>query len=96
MKLSNQQKRQLRSLANSLSPIIQIGKDGLTENVIHTIEQGLRAHELIKVHVHSTSPQSAKELAETVAHQTASSLVMCVGSNITLYRPSEKRKIELD
>lgn len=95
MKLSNHQKRQLRSLANRLTPIIQIGKEGLTENVIYTIELGLKAHELIKIHVLQTSPLPAKELIDLIVNQTKSFEVSTVGSMMTIYRPSEKKKIEL-
>lgn len=95
MKLTNRQRRQLRGLANPLNPIIQIGKEGASENLFYTIDQALQAHELIKVHVHTTSPLDVQTLAEMIVDKTKCYLVQIVGFNLTLYRPSEKVKIDL-
>lgn len=95
MKLTNQQKRKLRSLSNSLNPIIQVGKEGVSENLFYTIEQALKAHELIKVHVHNTSPMDLKTIEDLIVAKTDCHLVQIVGFNLTLYRPSEKAKIVL-
>ena len=45
--LNNKQKRQLKSLGNTLRPLFNVGKDGISVNLIETLEDSLRAHELV-------------------------------------------------
>ena len=49
--LTNKQKRFLRSEANQLQPLIQIGKNGLTESVVELIEEALEDKELVKISI---------------------------------------------
>ena len=51
MKLSESQKRHLRTLAHHLKPVVWVGQHGLKESVIAEIELALDSHELIKVKV---------------------------------------------
>ena len=47
MKLTSKQRAQLRSLAADIPTIMQIGKDGISENLIKTVGDALEARELI-------------------------------------------------
>ena len=55
MKLSTKQIAHLRGLAHNLNPVVMIGNNGLTENVIKEIELNLNAHELIKARIRQSS-----------------------------------------
>ena len=55
--MTGKQKRYLRSLAHSLKPVVQIGKQGLSRETLIQIEKQLDDHELIKVRVLEASPQ---------------------------------------
>jgi len=96
-KLTGAQKKYLRGLAHHQKPIVQLGKNGLTEPVLQSIEEALDAHELIKVRL--VDPEGRKkELAEEVASRTSSAWVGLVGHVVTLYRRQpdpEKRTIDL-
>jgi len=80
----------------NLDPILTIGKDGISDNVIWQADGALRARELIKGRVLQTAPAEPEEIAEEVARRTGAELVQVLGRNFLLYRRnSEEPKIEL-
>ena len=96
--LTGAQKRHLRALAHPLEPVIQIGHKGLTDSVIHEIDQALIAHELIKVKLLPNTPAEVDEAAEQIAQSTGGVIAQTIGRVIVVYRPAEDpddRKIEL-
>lgn len=98
MDLTSKQRAQLRGLANSIDTILQVGKDGLGENLIKQANDALEARELIKGRALENSEFSAREAAEALAQATRSEVVQVIGSKFVLYRyqhNKEKRKIQL-
>ncbi len=95
MILNNAQKRQLKGLSNPLKAVLMIGKDGLKEDMYMNLEQALVAHELVKVSILKNSPITANEAAILLSSETKSEIVNIVGRSIVLYRPSEKKLIQL-
>ncbi|MCZ2259388.1 ribosome assembly RNA-binding protein YhbY [Sporosarcina sp. G11-34] len=94
--LTGKQKRFLRSNANHLQPLFQIGKNGLTEAVIHQIEEALEAKELIKVNILQNCDEDKNEIAGKLAEQDGIKVVQVIGNIIVLYKESiEKKRIEL-
>ncbi len=95
--LRGDQIRQLRRLAHSLRPVVQVGKQGVTEAVVHSVEQAIEANELIKVKFIDHKDEKQALCAE-IAARTSSVLVGVLGNIATFYRrqaDDEKRKIEL-
>jgi RNA-binding protein len=93
--LKTKQKVKLRSLAMTLRPIFQIGKDGLSDNLIIGLNDALEAHELIKISVLKNCTLNIKEVAFDIASKTNSELIQIIGRNIVFYRQSKKQLIEL-
>ena len=95
--LTGKQKQFLRALANSRRPLFQVGKDGVTANVINTVSDSLEAHELIKISVLKNCADDPRELAEIIAERTRSQVVQVIGKKIVLYREGkdDKKKINL-
>ncbi len=94
--LTSKQRAYLRSLAHPLTPIFQVGKAGISEELSLQIANALRARELIKIHVLENSPYTAREAAEELAAATSSEVVTVIGTKFVLYRESdEKKRIEL-
>jgi RNA-binding protein len=94
--LTSKNRAYLRSLANSLTPIFQVGKGGISEEMCLQISNCLEARELIKLRVLENSGFSAREAADQIAEATSSDVVAVIGNRFVLYRESqEKKKIEL-
>ena len=97
MELTSKQRAQLRGLANTIDTIIQIGKDGIGENLIKQADDALEARELIKGRVLDNNIEyDARTAAEELAKATRSEVVQVIGSKFVLYRethskPKEKR-----
>ncbi|NLO97387.1 MAG: ribosome assembly RNA-binding protein YhbY [Peptococcaceae bacterium] len=94
--LTGKQKRFLRSLGNELEPILLIGKEEVTENVIRQANDALEARELIKGRVLQNCANDQQNIAEEIARRTQAELVQVIGRNFLLYRASsDQPKIEL-
>ena len=94
--LTGKQKQFLRALANSRRPLFQVGKDGVTANVINTVSDSLEAHELIKISILKTCGEDVREVALDLSAGTRSQIVQIIGRTVILYRESrDKKRIEL-
>ncbi len=89
--LTSKQRAALRSMSNNMDPIMQIGKSGIGEELITSVENALEARELIKMSVLDTAPLTAREAAEELAEATGADPVSVVGRRFVLYRPSRKK-----
>lgn len=88
--LTGKQKRFLRGLGHTLTPVVMLGKEGASEAVERKISQELENHELIKVRVLDTCETSARVLAPTLAEHTGGELVQVLGHTFLLYRRRRK------
>jgi len=93
--LTGKQRSYLKSLANSMDTILQIGKGGVTENVIKQIEDALEARELIKIKILNNSTLEAKDTANEIAVSVRAEYVQSIGNKFVLYRESKEMLINL-
>ena len=93
--LTSKQRARLRAYANKVETILQIGKDGISENLIQQADSALEARELIKLRVLETSPVSARDAAGILARKTASEEIQVIGTRFLLYRRN-KDKLQYD
>jgi len=94
--LTSKQRSYLRSLGNTLTPVLQIGKSKIDTQVIKQMDGVLETRELIKVRVLNTAGMDVDQVAELLAKETGAEIVQVIGHNILFYRRSTKRpKIEL-
>jgi len=91
--LTGKQRSYLRGIANSIQPILQIGKGGIDENVIVQFDEALEARELIKATVLKNSENDAKTSCEYIAELTGAEIVQIIGNRFVLYRESTSNKI---
>ena len=94
--LTSKQRAQLRSMAAELNTILQIGKGGITENVIAQASDALRSRELIKGRVLEASLLTAREACDALCEACRAEGVQVIGSKFVMYKRNEKDpKIEL-
>lgn len=96
--LTSKERAYLRSLANTLEPIFQFGKGGISENFIKQIDETIEIRELIKITVLENADADVKELANELCEKANCQSVQIIGRKIVLYRQArdkDKRKIEL-
>lgn len=94
--LNPKQRAFLRKMAQTMDPIFQIGKNGLSDNQTEQIINALEARELIKITLLNTIPDEKKEISQDLADATGAEIVHIIGNKLTLYKKSTKKpKIEL-
>ena len=91
MELTSKQRAYLRGLANTLEPIVIIGKDGIGDNLIKQANDALEARELIKCRVLENSMLTAREACDELSVLTRSEQVQVIGTKFVLYRPTHKK-----
>lgn len=92
--MTSKERAAWRAKANSLEPIIQIGKEGITDNLITQIDDTLDVRELIKIRVHlETAPESPKQFAPKLAEALQAEVIQVIGGVIVLYRKADPDRI---
>ncbi|SCG83718.1 putative RNA-binding protein yqeI [Proteiniborus sp. DW1] len=94
--ISGKQRSYLKSLANKIEPIFQIGKNGITESLLKQLDEALEAREIIKINVLNNSLLEAKDVALEVTEKLNAEFVQSIGNKFVIYRESkENKRIEL-
>jgi RNA-binding protein len=94
--LNNAQIRKLKGMAQRMDASLKVGKQGLSDGFIKTLNEELDRHELVKLKFVEFKDQR-KELAPQLAEKTHSHLVILLGNVVVLYRPNpdeSKQKIK--
>lgn len=86
----------LKARAHALKPVVWIGAAGLSENVIHELDQGLKSHELIKVKVSSDERQTRAAWLNEICDRLGASPVQHIGKILVIYRPLPEKEIVAD
>lgn len=94
--LTSKQRAFLRSMANTMDPILHMGKGDISDAMVKQADDALTARELIKGKVLETAPLSAREAAEKIAEAVQAEVVFVIGRTFVLYRRNAKeQKIQL-
>ena len=93
--LTSKQKSYLRSLAQTEPALFQIGKEGLSDNLIQTVDDALKTHELVKIKLLKTVSDDVDEIIFDLAMNTKSEVVQKIGRVFVLYRKAKEPKIIL-
>ena len=87
--LNSRQRAQLRGMANGYETIFQVGKGGISDQLIKQVEEALEKRELIKLTVLETSPEGVRFCADEVAKRSGSDVVQVIGRKFILYKESK-------
>jgi RNA-binding protein len=94
--LTGRQRRHLRSLGHHLEPVVQLGKQGLTDAVIAAVDEALERHELVKVRIGTECPDDRHEIAATLGPRVKGEVPQLLGRTLLVYRKHPKEpKIQL-
>ncbi len=88
--MNSRQRAQLRSMANSLDPIFQIGKGGVNDQLIRQIDETLEKRELIKVTALETAPETSRQAADLIAEKVGADVIQVIGRKFVLYKKSKE------
>ena len=89
MKLTNNQKKYLRSLAHDSKPFVMIGQNGLSESVLTEIDSTMLKHELIKIKLRVDNRKEKQQILEKIIEFSHAELVQVIGGVLVIYRPFE-------
>lgn len=93
MMLNGKRRSYLRAKANTMDPIVHIGKEQLTEGVVKEMDKALDDHELVKGRVLDNSLVEVREVAEELADKCEAEIVQVIGSVFILFRRNEEDPI---
>lgn len=92
--LTSKQRSKLKSLAANLSPIGQVGKEGIGENMLKSFSECLDSRELIKINILENADGSPQDLGRELAERLSAECVIVIGRKAVLYRRSKRTDIE--
>ena len=90
-KFSSRQLQYLRGLGHHLKPLVMIGREGVTDNVVNTANAVLAAHELVKVKIGNGCPLERREAAALLAVKTGAEIVSILGKTFLVFRANPDR-----
>lgn len=90
--ITSKQRAYLRSLANGIPTICQIGKDGINPNLVKQLSDALNARELVKTHVLENAPCTPREACTELALTLGAEPVQVIGGKFVLYRQAEEKE----
>ena len=74
----------------TIDPILQIGKSSVTTELVASVSEAIEKRELIKLHILQNCDDDAKEIANTIAERTQSTVVQIIGKKIVLFKQKKK------
>ena len=93
--LSIQERKRLRQIGHTLNPVVMIGGQGLTENVIEETTRALNDHELIKVKVAGEDREARQVAIAAIAEATEAEIVQTIGKIVLLYKKAAQQNQKL-
>ena len=96
MTLSSKQLKHLKSLSHALHPIVTIGQNGITDNVLNELQIALDHHELVKIKIAGEDREARQTMIQELCDKSSAEKVQAIGKTLTLFRRNPKKpKIEL-
>ena len=92
--LTSKQRSKLKSLAANLSPIGQVGKEGIGENMLKSFSECLEKRELIKINILENADGDPQEIGRALAEKLSAECVIVIGRKAVLYRKSGRKDVE--
>lgn len=91
--INHKQKAKLRAIGNDVNTSLQIGKNGITPEVIKQASHILAAHEIMKAHILKTALLTPKEAAYKLCEALDAQIIQIIGNRFILYKPNKKKPV---
>jgi len=88
---SSRQLQYLRGLGHHLKPLVMLGREGVSDNVVSAANAVLSAHELVKVRIGNGCLLERREAAAVIAAKTGSEIVSVLGKTFLIFRANPDR-----
>lgn len=92
--MTTKERARLKSMAHDIDSIIQIGKNGVTQETIKIVSDAFNNRELIKIKIQDACSMDKKDVANNLAEVTKSQVVQIIGSKVILYKKREEKKLK--
>ena len=86
IKLTNNQKKFLRSMGHALKPVVMIGQQGLSESVLAELETTMNKHELLKIKIRAGGKDEKQQMINQIVDVSKSHLIQVIGNIMVIYR----------
>ncbi|EEZ80495.1 ribosome assembly RNA-binding protein YhbY [Candidatus Thioglobus sp.] len=86
IKLTNNQKKFLRSKGHALKPVVMVGQHGLSESVLAELESSMNKHELLKIKIRTEDKDEKQKMIDKIIEFSQSHLVQVIGNVMVIYR----------
>jgi RNA-binding protein len=93
MKLTNNQKKYLRSLSHDLKPVVMVGQHGLSEAVLAELQSSMVIHELLKIKVRAESREEKQQIIDKIVASSAAEVVQVIGGVLVIYKPFDEEPV---
>jgi RNA-binding protein len=93
VKLTEPQRKLLRSLSHPRKPIVTIGRNGLTEPVLNELERALDHHELVKIKVNIADRDDRCAAIQALCEHTGATLIQRIGFVATVFRRNPEHPV---
>ncbi len=92
MKVTKKQQQYLRSISHNLKPVIWLGQNGLTDNVIAEIDTALKHHELVKVKIKTGDRATRDKIISDICKATGAESIQRIGNIASIYRTNNQKQ----
>lgn len=89
--ITTKQRAYLRSIANTIDPVLIIGKGSIDEDIIKQASDALKKREIIKVSILKNSSTSPRAACDLLCSATGADPVQVIGNRFVIYKPSEEK-----
>ncbi len=93
MELTSKKRAYLRKIAHDMAPLVRVGKEGFSDNLVQSILDAIEKREIIKVKILQNSEVDKRELATELAEKSGCEVVGITGRIITLYKENKDHPV---
>ena len=90
--VDSKMRARILSAAQSIDPVLSLGKNALTPEFTRSVEEYMEKHEIMKINVLKNCDEDLHELGNTIAERSNTELVQIIGRKIVLYKPAKEEK----